>query len=320
MGIDHHLWTVLPRLRAGFRPPAAPPDAPWSTSFEGDLGTVTLRGRLAVPAKAAVRANGEAARDGLAVLVHGLGGSAGSDYMVRAAAAAHDAGIASLRVSLRGADGSGDDLYHAGLDRDIARILADPSLERFARIGILGFSLGGHVALRAATSDGLDARVTRVAAVCSPLDLAAAQRGIDRPVAKLYRAYVLRRLRGLYARVHERHPALPGDPSRVADARTLRDFDAAAVVPRFGFADVDDYYRRASVGPRLGRLRVRAMLVAVREDPMVRRDSIEPWSHEPGLDIRWLDRGGHVHVPPKVELGLGPAAPLEHQLVEWMLG
>lgn len=310
MGIDNHLWTILPRLRSGFQPPVAPPEASWQTTFDGEIGPVTLAGRLSVPQDAR----------SLVLLVHGLGGSASSDYLLRAAGAAYRAGVASLRVSLRGADGNGDDLYHAGLDGDVARVLADPSLGRFSRIGVLGFSLGGHVALRAATSETLDRRVIRVAAVCSPLDLAAAQRGIDRPAAAIYRFYILRRLRTLHAKVRSRHPNLPGDPSKVDAARTLRDFDAAAVVPRFGFADVDDYYARASVGPRLDRLRVPALLVAVREDPMVRRDSIEPWTASvPHLDVRWLERGGHVHVPPKVDIGLGPSAPLEPQLVDWLL-
>src|SRR5688572_33453680 len=37
-------------------------------------------------------------------------------------------------------------------------------------------------------------------------------------------------------------------------ARTLRELDRLTVVPRFGFADPEDYYRRASVGPLLADL------------------------------------------------------------------
>ena len=308
MGIDNHLWTILPRLRSGLRPPVAPPEVAFDATFDGALGPVTLSGRLSVP---------DDAQD-LVVLVHGLGGTSSSDYVVRAAAAAHRIGTASLRVSLRGADGNGDDLYHAGLDRDLTWLLARPSLAHFDRLGLIGFSLGGHVALRAVCADRVDPRMVGVAAVCSPLDLAAAQAGIDRPSAAIYRFYILRRLRALHARVKERHPDLPGDGEAVAAARTLRDFDAAAVVPRFGFADVDDYYTRASVGPRLGSLAVPALVVAVREDPMVRRDSIERWGD--ALDLRWLERGGHVHVPPRVDLGLGAPAPLEEQLLHWLFG
>lgn len=310
MTLAAHLWTVLPRLAAGVRPQTPPPSTPWSETLDGELGAVTLAGHLAEP---------EGARE-LILIVHGLGGCAASDYAVGASLAAQRAGVASLRVSLRGADGNGDDLYHAGLDGDLAWILARPSLARFVRVYLFGYSLGGHMALGAATRDDVDPRLAAVVAVCAPLDLAIAQQGIDAPAAKIYRHYILRHLRTLYARVAARHGTrLAGDPSAVAAARTLRAFDTAAVVPRFGFADADDYYRRASVAGRLGGLRVPARLVAVEDDPMVPSASIrEAAASAPQLDLRWLPQGGHVHVPATVDLGDRPPGRLEDQLIAWL--
>lgn len=317
MTLAGHLWTLLPHLRDRLWPPTPPPSRAWSTAVEGALGRVLLRGALHVP---------QGARD-LVVLIHGLGGCASSSYLLRAAAVAARSGVASLRLSLRGAEGDGADLYHAGLASDLHVVLDSPALAGFERLYLLGYSLGGHLALAAASGEVTQPRLARVAAVCSPLDLALAQRGIDAPWAVLYRRNILRRLRVLHGAVAARHPDLPGDPQAVQDARTLRDFDAAAVVPRFGFAGVAEYYRQASVCHRLGHLQVPALLVAVREDPMIPAACIEACAAAaPGLTLAWLARGGHVHVPARVDLGwgagtdpgaLGPAS-LEMQLLAWL--
>ena len=60
----------------------------------------------------------------LIVIVHGIGGNADSPYCVSAARAAVAAGCAAVRISLRGADGNGDDIYHAGLTEDLRALLS----------------------------------------------------------------------------------------------------------------------------------------------------------------------------------------------------
>ena len=87
---------------------------------------------------------------------------------------------------------------------------------------------------------------------------------------------------------------------QIERARTLRDWDRLAVVPRFGFADVDDYYRRASVGPRLTQLRVPALYLGMRQDPMVPPSTVDPSLGASGtsrLESRWLPAGGHLGAP-----------------------
>ena len=56
----------------------------------------------------------------IVIIVHGLGGSATSYYARKAAVAAAEAGLDSLRLNLRGADRGGGDYYHAGLIEDLA--------------------------------------------------------------------------------------------------------------------------------------------------------------------------------------------------------
>ncbi len=155
---------MAPAALAYFRPPAAPPHEPFRLVVEDPtVGAIALSGALHAP---------PAART-LVVALHGLGGSAESSYMRQLATAAVGAGCACLRLNHRGAERAAQDYYHAGLTVDRESVLAAEELARFERVAVVGFSLGGHVALRyAAERPGkTDPRLAGVVAVCAPLDL-----------------------------------------------------------------------------------------------------------------------------------------------------
>jgi len=273
------------------------------------LGSVRISGRLS---------GGEQAST-LLLVVHGLGGSSSAPYAVRAALAAEERGLACLRLNLRGADGSGEDIYHAGLTADVQATLRSPACRRFDRILLLGYSLGGHLVLRYATG-GVDSRVTAAAAICPPLDLASTVDCIDRPSRRLYALYLLRALKASYRPVAKRRPELPSyEVARTA--RRIRQWDELTVVPRFGFEDAADYYRRMSVGPRLGELAVPSLIVAAESDPMVPAAAASGFlADAPGsLRVEWAGRGGHVAFPGGLDLGLGRSVGVEGQVLGWLV-
>jgi uncharacterized protein len=301
-----HLWTVVPGIRWTKRS-LAPPSSPWSvTLHDARMGPISLSGRM----------RHERGADTLVVVVHGLGGDPSSPYCERAAAAAARRGWSCLRVALRGADGRGEDLYHAGLASDLDAVLASPDLARAQRILLLGYSLGGHVVLRHALRPS-DERVRAVAAVCAPLDLARSCLAIDRKRSLVYRHHVLRGLKQAYRSVAARRP-MPTPPSVVERVRTIRAWDDAVVVPRHGFESVDHYYSTQSVGPRLRELSVDALWIGSRFDPMVPYWSVEPSLQAAGsaLETRVLDVGGHVGFPSFVHAGRD--ASLEDHVLRWL--
>jgi predicted alpha/beta-fold hydrolase len=308
--IAAHAWTIGPNLVHRMAPRVAPASQPWSTVLEDErIGPVTLRGRLRV------REGGDAC----VIVVHGLGGSPDSGYCVQAAAAADRAGMSCLRMSLRGADRAGDDFYHGGLAADLEAAAASADLQRFARLYVLGYSLGGHVSLCYALAPA-DARVRAVAAVCSPLDLGLGQQAIDRTRALIYRHHVLAGLKQIYSAVAAKR-SVPTPLPRALAARTLREWDELTVVPRYGFGSVDEYYAQMSVGPRLSELQVPALVVHSTLDPMV-----PPWTYEPHLTrslpkltCHPLASGGHVGFPANVCLGERGPGVLEDQILAWLL-
>jgi uncharacterized protein len=304
-----HLRTIGPRIRHAVHPRSAPESRPWETVVEDpQAGAVRLTGRLReVPGA-----------DEAVVLVHGLGGSTESHYMPRGAAAAERAGISCLRLNLRGSDRRGEDYYHAGMTADVHAALASPELRPYRRLYAVGYSMGGHVALRLACEDA-DPRLAAVAAVCAPLDLARSQREIDSPAAWLYRRYLIANLGGVYRAVAARRP-VPFPVERLGEIHTFLEWDDRIVAPRHGFADAADYYARASVAPRLGHLRVPALLLNSELDPMVPARSVRPClaGASPLLTVVWVPGGGHLAFPHRPVRGLGEGAGIDDQVIAWL--
>jgi uncharacterized protein len=309
-----HYWTLKPflagQLGMGLPSFAGLRSEPWSLDVaDPALGSVRLSGRLFIPPGA----------ERLLLAIHGLGGSSESCYLRATVLDCYAAGMACLCLDLRGADGRGEDFYHAGLSSDLHAALASPELAGFRILHVLGFSLGGHVVLRCAT-EAHDPRLVSVAAICAPLDLERSQQALDEPARAIYRHYVLRRLKATYAIMARRRP-VPTPVAEVLRVTCIRQWDELTVVPRFGFGSANEYYRHASVGPRLHSLDVPALLVLAAHDPMVPAASIRPslTPAPPRLDVRWCARSGHVGFPADLDLGQAPPVGLPGQVRSWLV-
>lgn len=309
MALSGHLWTLSGYLRRSLCPAQVPTSRRWMTSLcDPDLGSIRLTGELSEPRGARA----------LVVVVHGLGGSCQSPYVVEAAARLVGSGLACLRLSLRGADRTGEDIYHAGLTADLAAAFASREVCAYERTAVLGFSLGGHVAVRFAV-DEPPARMRAAVAVCPPLDLAAAARAIDGRGSWVYRRYLLARLSEIYTEVAHRRQ-LARSVAEVRQARTFVAFDSLVIAPRYGFVDAWDYYRSVSVGPELAKLETPTLLVAAEADPMIPAASLAthiPLSSE-ALECHWSKRGGHLSFPNDLDLGFAAEPGIYPQVLAWL--
>lgn len=288
MNLSGHYWTIGPTLLGLLARRPTPRATPWTaTVHDPRHGAVRLTGDLREPAGATR----------LVIVVPGLGGHTGSIYIRRAVRALSQRGWASLVMPQRGADLSGEGYYHAALSADLHAAAGSAEVRRYVQVFVLGFSMGGHVALRFAT-DPPPSHVRAVAAVGSPIDLFAAQRHFDSASCWLYRGYVLRALRKIYRQAAARGNAA-GPAAAIDSARFIRDWDERAIAPRFGFRDAHDYYARASVAPALERLAVPGLLLTSRRDPMIRAVDIERAmpARAPRFTLEVHDTGGHIYFP-----------------------
>jgi predicted alpha/beta-fold hydrolase len=168
--------------------------------------------------------------------------------------------------------------------------------------------------------DGPSPRVAAIAAVSPPLDLDLAAHAFDRPICAVYRRNVLQGLCEIYEGVARRHP-VPAPVSEARRIKKIREWDDRIVAPRHGFRDAAHYYRSVSVAPWLPDLRLRSLLLYARNDPMVPSQVVREAALACGSSttVRWIERGGHMGFPSRLDLGYGHVLGLENQIVSWFL-
>ena len=237
------------------------------------------------------------------VLFHGLEGSTQSSYAQAFAAIARQRGWAYSVPHFRGCSGElnlAPRAYHSGDFEEIGWILRRLRARSPAPLLVVGVSLGGNALLRWAQEAGDSARTVAacVAAVSSPIDLAAAGRAIDQGFNWLvYSRMFLATMKPKALAKWQQHPGL-FDRERLAAARTLFDFDNIFTAPLHGYRDTPDYWARASAKPHLERVRIPALVLNARNDPFVPGPSL-PASAEVGRFVTlWQpEEGGHVGFP-----------------------
>ena len=234
------------------------------------------------------------------VLFHGLESGSMSRYAVAFAQAARSRGWNFVVPHFRGCSGElnlAPRSYHSGDFDEIGWMLGRIRQIAGAPVLAVGVSLGGNVLLRWAEEAGNTAAATvrALAAVSAPLDLVAAGAAIDTGLNRIIYARMF--LATMKPRALAKWQQYPGlfDRERLIAARTLHDFDECFTAPLHGFADADDYKRRASSKPHLAAIRVPALLLNARNDPLVPGSSL-PRPAEVGAHVTlWQPHdGGHV--------------------------
>ena len=192
----------------------------------------------------------------LAVLVHGLSGSADSHYMLGLAAKLFARGFSVARMNMRNCGASehlSETLYCTAQSGDVFAVAR--TVREFLeapRVFLCGWSMGGNMVLKLAgeLGRGAPAWLTAVAAVSPALDLEAAQRALDDVVSNaIYRRFFLREMLKLFKRKERVFPKLY-DSRGLERIDSFLEWDERVTAPHFGFADAQDFYRRGASRPR----------------------------------------------------------------------
>ncbi len=190
--------------------------------------------------------------------------------------------------------------YHSGETTDprwVVERLADEFPQ--APLGLVGVSLGGNVLCKLLGEFGseLPEQVVGAVAMSVPFDLARASRHIGQGFGAIYEKFFLKSLIPKALRKVERHPEL-APLRRVAEARTLWEFDDAFTAPLHGFTDAADYYARASALPYLARIQHPTLLLSAVDDPFLPADVLdevrEAVRGNAQVELEFPARGGHV--------------------------
>jgi predicted alpha/beta-fold hydrolase len=225
------------------------------------------------------------------LLVHGLGGTAESDYVRVTAAGLLDAGFSVARVDLRGAGVSAEyssGMYHGGKTADlraVLEILDTPT-------AVVGYSLGANATIKL-LGEGAAGVVAGVS-VSAPLDLTEGAEHLHRRAWGFYEKFLVRGLKRDVLRPGARYT--PEERQAVADAKTIAEFDSAITAPRHGWRDAWEYYEVNSSAQFLPGVEVPLLVIHAKDDPMIPFGPYQrvEWDALPNVDLLITDHGGHV--------------------------
>ncbi len=247
-----------------------------------------------------VRLHGEylpcAGAGSLVLLIHGWVGCSASGYMQSVRASLHRAGHAVFVLHLR------DHGPSAHLNRDpfLAIRLTEVSdavelvQQRYPHRhqSLVGFSLGGNIALRVAAHTAERAiRLDQVVAFCPPVDPAATARAISSQ--RIYNRHFVAAWRQAFAEKVRHYPELAQHADVFEQDDIIRLHEA--FVPRFScHPDAASYFQAYTLnGSLLQSLCCPAHVVLAADDPVIPVDSRDLLPPLPELSVELSAHGGH---------------------------
>jgi predicted alpha/beta-fold hydrolase len=244
------------------------------------------------------------------VLIHGLGGSHLSPYMIRMARKLYARNDQVIRINLRNC-GTGKGLskrfYSAGTSADVRMVLDQiKKLYPDTSVQLIGFSLGGNIALKLAaelSTDGADLLKTCIA-VCPPVDLERAVEAIQSKENSLYHARYLNSL-------------LKQVPDAPRSIKSLFQFDDLITGPMWGYSGAREYYQKCSSGPLLKSIQCQTHLLFAADDPFIPMDSFLQLHTSEHVHCWMSRRGSHMGFLGSV---FNEFHWLDHLLLEWTKG
>lgn len=233
-------------------------------------------GHASVSSSSSSNERSGSSRAPIVVISPGLTSDSSSGYVYRAVAEIQS-GPSALRVCVYNPRSRGGNevktpfLYSAGYTGDLERVLLqlrrrEPSTPIFA----IGFSLGSNVLAKLIGEMGNECPLAAALCLACPLDCVAMSAHLCGSFrGKLLDPALVAAVQSV-ATEHEvviaQHPGI--DLPTVRRAKTMREFDAAAIAPMMGEEGAGAYYANASAGPHLASIRIPTLFIHAVDDPI----------------------------------------------------
>src|SRR5262245_103028 len=234
------------------------------------------------------------------LIVHGLEGSTESQYVIGTGSKAWLAGMNVVRMNMRNCGGTEKltpTLYHSGMSGDIDAVLTTLIKEEaLQRVAIVGYSMGGNLAVKLAGEYGSNPlpQLKALATVSPAMDLAASA---DTPHYWRNRSYEIRFLVNLKRRFRRKAQLFPGryDPRFLKGCSSIREFDHEITARYEGFSSADDYYSRSSSSRVVEHITVPTLIIHALDDPFIRvlPETRAKLAANPHITFVETQHGGH---------------------------
>jgi uncharacterized protein len=223
------------------------------------------------------------------VMVHGLGGSHQSSYMIRLSRKFYQKGIRAVRINLRGC-GCGALLsrlpYNSGNSHDVLTVLKKIKEEHpLSPINLIGFSLGGNIILKMAGEIGNKALdlVNNITAVCPVLDLAQSIHSLSTKRNWLYHRYYVNKI------TQQGKKWL-----KDVKFRSIYEIDEKITAPLWGYASANDYYDKCSSYKFIPHIQAKCELILSADDPFIDYTIMRHLKIPPQINVWLSPSGGHM--------------------------
>jgi uncharacterized protein len=245
------------------------------------------------------------------VMFHGLEGSSHSHYALALMQHVLAQGMQGVVVHFRGCSGEANRaprFYHSGDSAEMDWVLRRICEHCAAGpVFVVGVSLGGNVLLKWAAEQGQAATslVRAACAISAPLDLAASGATLGRGFNLVYTRMFLKSLK---AKSIAKLAVFPGlyDRNAVLASNNLYEFDNVVTAPLHGFANTEDYWRRASSKPLLRAIELDMLVINALNDPFLPAAALPGRSDvSHSVTLEYPTHGGHVGFLAPVGAALG---------------
>lgn len=267
----------MPLVTSTYHPPLFFKNGHWATLYAGLIrkvsGLIQQRERITLPDGDFLDLDWSfsmAPSQKVAVLLHGLEGSAQRPYILGSAKYFNNSGYDACAVNFRSCSGETNRLfrsYHSGATEDLEAVLLHIlKTKNYADIVIKGFSLGGNLALKyLGEGRKLPKELKAAVAVSVPCSLHSSLLELLKPKNILY---ARRFKQHLVAKLRQKQQLFPEKISTVAidSIKNLKDFDDVYTSEAHGFADALDYYAKCSCLPFLEHIRLPVLIINAKND------------------------------------------------------
>lgn len=236
----------------------------------------------------------------VAIVIHGLEGSAKRAYIRGSAKILSEAGLDVCAINLRGCSGEPNKLYrsyHSGATEDLKAVIRHVLLlDKYKEIFLLGFSLGGNLLLKyLGEARMIPKEIKGGVAVSVPCQLADSLHQL----LKFKNIMYAERFRGnLIDKLKLKQQLFPNliSDQDIKQVKTLKDFDDIYTSKAHGFKDAMDYYEQCSSHQFLPEIGVPTLIINSLNDSFLGKACypIQIAEQHKNLVLEMPKYGGHV--------------------------
>ena len=297
----------MPVITGSYTPPGLFKNADASTIFAGKLRKVNIepyrRERITTSDGDFLDLDWSEVHEGskdLVILLHGLAGSTDRPYIKGMAKAFNSKKWDSVAMNFRGCSEELNRFYksyHAGASDDLAELITHIlSLNKYDRIALVGFSLGGNMLMKYLGEDrSRPSQIIGAVGISVPCDLSGSLGAINRMRNFIYsKRFEINLKDHLFLRA-EKFPQQI-DKKDISNCKSLRDIDELYTSRAHGYHDAEDYYSKTSASNFLRNIEVPVLMINALNDTFL-SPGCYPTEIAENSDNLYLETpsyGGHV--------------------------